>query len=86
MTEAEIRERVLARLKEHAPEASGLTAEADIAAESGLDSVQIMDFVMDLEDEFDVTIPLDRIAEVRSVSELSAVVAGLRASAEGSGA
>jgi acyl carrier protein len=33
-----------------------------------------MDFVMELEDEFDITIPLDQIAEVRTVGDLANAV------------
>ena len=41
-----------------------------------LDS-SVMDFVMELEDEFDITIPLDQIAEVRTVGDLANAVEAL---------
>ena len=40
----------------------------------GLDSVAVLDFIMDLEDHFDISIPLDRIAQVQTVSELSGAI------------
>ena len=43
----------------------------------GLDSVAVLDFIMDLEDHFDISIPLDRIAQVQTVSELSGAIATL---------
>jgi acyl carrier protein len=33
-----------------------------------------MDFVMELEDEFDISIPLDQIADVRTVGDLADAV------------
>ena len=44
----------------------------------GLDSVAILDFIMDLEDRFDISIPLDRVAEVQTIAELSRAVAALK--------
>ncbi len=56
-----------------------LTPESTIAADAGLDSVTVMDVVLELEDQFDVTIPLDRVADVKTIAELAAVVTELRA-------
>lgn len=44
--------------------------DSNVIADTGLDSVSVMDFVMELEDEFDISIPLDQIAEVRTVGDL----------------
>jgi acyl carrier protein len=47
---------------------------SSVVEDTGLDSVSVMDFVMELEDEFDITIPLDQIAEVRTVGDLADAV------------
>jgi acyl carrier protein len=54
-----------------------ITAQTQIARDLGLDSVAVMDFVMDIEDHFDISIPLDRIAEVETVEDLSRAVEAL---------
>ena len=54
-----------------------LTAETNIVADTGLDSVSVMDFVFELEDEFGITVPLDRISDVKTVGELTNAVYGL---------
>jgi acyl carrier protein len=36
-----------------------------------MDSVAVMDFVLDLEEAFDITIPLDRLSDVRTVSDVA---------------
>jgi len=71
--EAQIIDLLMARVP------GGVTVSADtrIAGGLGLDSVAILDFIMDLEDRFDVSIPLDRIATVQTVAELSSAVEAL---------
>lgn len=54
-----------------------LTADTNILADTGLDSVSVMDFVFELEDEFGITVPMDRIADVKTVRELSVAIHGL---------
>lgn len=56
-----------------------ITDETDIARDLELDSLAVMDFVMTLEDQYDISIPLDRIAEVRTIGDLVAVISALRA-------
>ena len=52
---------------------------SSVIADTGLDSVSVMDFVMELEDEFDISIPLDQIAEVRTVGDLAEAVRAISA-------
>ncbi len=48
---------------------------------SGLDSVAVMDFVMEIEDRLDVSMPLDKIAEIETLGDLIATVRGLKEAA-----
>lgn len=52
-----------------------LTPETDISSDLNIDSVAVMDFVMEVEDHFDIEIPLNEVSETRTVAELAAVVA-----------
>ena len=54
-----------------------INLQSNVIDDTGLDSVSVMDFVMELEDEFDISIPLDRIAEVRTVRDLADAVCAL---------
>lgn len=54
-----------------------LTADTNIVADTGLASVDVMDFVFEIEDEFGITVPLDRISDVKTVRELATAVHGL---------
>ena len=54
-----------------------LTADTNIVADTGLASVDVMDFVFELEDEFGITVPLDRISDTRTVRQLAEAIHGL---------
>jgi len=70
----EIQTRVLDLLCKKVGAARPIDLDSSVVEDTGLDSVSIMDFVMELEDEFDITIPLDQIAEVRTVGDLANAV------------
>lgn len=46
----------------------------DMVSDLGLESVQIMEFVVTVEDHFDLMIDLDTLADVRTVSDLAVIV------------
>jgi acyl carrier protein len=71
MTEDPIEDRVLALLATHARNGIEPRPDTDIVADAGMDSVAVMDFVLDLEEAFDITIPLDRLSDVRTVSDVA---------------
>lgn len=72
-----IQTRVLELLGKKIGAARKIGLDSSVVEDTGLDSVSVMDFVMELEDEFDITIPLDRIAEVRTVGDLANAVQAL---------
>lgn len=51
-----------------------LKPETDISADLNIDSVSVMDFVMEVEDRFDIDIPLNVLSETRSIADLVKVV------------
>ena len=68
---------IVAVLEARIPAGAQISPKAKIARDLGLDSVAVMDFVMDIEDHFDISIPLDRIAEVETVEDLTRAVEAL---------
>ena len=46
----------------------------DISADLNIDSVSVMDFVMEVEDKYDIDIPLNLLSETRTLQDLAAVV------------
>ena len=51
-----------------------LTPTTDISADLNIDSVSVMDFVMEVEDRFNIDIPLNVLSETRSIADLVKVV------------
>jgi acyl carrier protein len=51
-----------------------LRPETDISTDLNIDSVSVMDFVMEVEDHFDIDIPLNVLSETRTMSDLVKVV------------
>ena len=51
-------------------EESAITLETNIADDLGADSLDVVDMLMSLEDEFDVEIPDEEIDRVRTVGEV----------------
>ena len=49
----------------------------DLIADLGFDSLQVLELVADLEDRFDVTIPVNATPAIRTVAEVIAEVSAL---------
>lgn len=56
-----------------------VTAASDIGRDLGVDSLTLMNIVMELEDVFELSIPIDRLADVETVGDLAALINELRA-------
>jgi acyl carrier protein len=56
------------------PKGIALKPETDISTDLNIDSVSVMDFVMEVEDHFDIDIPLNVLSETRTMSDLVKVV------------
>lgn len=50
------------------------TSDTDLLDVLALESAQIMEFVMEVEDRFDIIIDQRQLAEVRNIAQLAAVV------------
>ena len=61
-------------LEPHNKTGSPIRRDTDIMKELDVDSLAVMNFIMSLEDHFDISIPLNAMAEIRTVEDLSAVV------------
>lgn len=51
-----------------------LKPDTDISADLKIDSVSVMDFVMEVEDKFDIDIPLNVLSDTRTIADLMGVV------------
>ncbi len=69
--EAAIMRLLQAYNKEEAP----LSPETNIAADLNIDSADVLNFVMEVEDEFDIDISVNELADIHTISQLAALVA-----------
>jgi acyl carrier protein len=53
------------------------THDSDLVADLGFDSLQILEVVAELEDRFDISIPLNDVPAARTVGQVVAQVAAL---------
>lgn len=72
---------VLVRLKDHLQRVAGkagpFSDEMDLVAQLGLDSVKVLDLIMEVEDEFDISIPMNVLTEVHTVRDLAQAITRL---------
>lgn len=53
------------------PNISKIDFDAALTSDVGLDSVQVMDLVMEIEDELDISVPVEVLAEVQTLNQLA---------------
>ena len=68
---------VISVLKAVNPMAIDVTPASDLVTDLGFDSLQIMEVIAELEDRFDVSIPLNDMPSTRKVSQIVARVTAL---------
>lgn len=61
---------VQALLQRHNPDGIEITRDLKLNEDLGLDSVTAMDLIMEIEDEFELDIPLNLIADIEKVQDL----------------
>lgn len=66
------------QLKQIAPEAGSLTEETDLTMDLHIDSASTMSLVFDLEESFDVSVPLNELSDVRTIRDLASLILKLK--------
>jgi acyl carrier protein len=69
-TNPEILSQLFDILKPFAKEGQRLREETKLVAELGLDSLQVMQVLLKIEDHFDISIPLNNLPTIQTVQEL----------------
>jgi acyl carrier protein len=78
-SEQEIVAVVIGHLRQRLPPNTVIAPQSTIMGDLGLDSLTVMNFVMWLEDRFDISVPMDRLIEVETVADLAGVLKSLGA-------
>ena len=76
---------ILTRLTTHLERIAGpgiaIDENSELVTQLGLDSVRVLDVIMEIEDEFDVSVPMNLLADVRTVRDLAHVIEQIPSSA-----
>jgi acyl carrier protein len=70
----EVLREICVLLEAHNPNYIAISEETDLSADLNIDSVAAMDVIMNIEDKFEIDIPLNQVGELRSVRDLAEVV------------
>jgi len=64
-------------LQPFANEGEVLSEDTELVADLGLDSLKIMELMLEIEDHFDVSIPLNVLPDIRTIKDLAVQVGSL---------
>lgn len=73
----DIRAQIENGLREVLPTPVEVRGDTHIVQDLGLDSLAIMNFILSVEDRFDISMPLDRVASIVTVNDLVEAVESL---------
>jgi len=73
-----ILERLCAHLQRIAGPGTDIKPEANLIDELALDSMKVMNMVMEIEDEFDISIPINSLADVYTVADMARLIDRLK--------
>lgn len=55
-----------------------ISGDSKIIEDLEFDSLAVMNFVMEIEDKLDVSVPLDRLTDVRTIQDLAEAIVSLK--------
>jgi acyl carrier protein len=70
----EILQRLCYHLKKFCTPDAQITPETDLINELAIDSVKLLNLIMEVEDEFDISVPLNALTDVQTVHELATLI------------
>lgn len=77
LSSKDIHAQVVTALQATSTQTSEIDGQTQIVQDLGLDSLAVMNLMLALEDQFDISIPLDRVAEIVTVDDLVHAVVSL---------
>lgn len=65
-------------LRQLSPSDADITPRTDLIEQLAIDSVKLLNLVMEIEDEFDISVPINALADVQTVDELTNLILRIR--------
>ena len=78
-TDSEIFNKICELLKPYNPKNHPIENSSGIMSDLEVDSVAVFDVIMELEDHYDISIPMEMVSDIKTVGELVTAVRGLTA-------
>jgi acyl carrier protein len=79
---ADTLQRLCHHLRQFSGAEAGITPQTDLINELAIDSVKLLNLVMEIEDEFDISVPLNALADVQTVQDLASLIHQLKAASQ----
>ena len=73
----QIYSQIVTLLEDHAPRKVPISAATELVNDLGFDSLRVMEMLHDVEDTFDITYPLNRLSELRTVKDFAMQIQGI---------
>lgn len=73
-TQTEITERLLSIVSDYNKKGMALSADLSFANDLEFDSLTVMDLVAAIEDEFDITLPLNMLPDLETIGQVAVAV------------
>lgn len=67
---------IMALMQRYNPEGKPIGRSTEIGADLNIDSVAAMDLIMEIEDKFDIDIPMNQVGELKTIGDLIDLAAG----------
>ncbi|MGH6932370.1 MAG: acyl carrier protein [Dongiaceae bacterium] len=77
-TDDDVFQTIAATLKPSHKGEGTISADTNLTQDFNLDSVGVMDLMMELEEKFDVSIPLNLLPEIQTVGDLASTIKKLK--------
>lgn len=55
-----------------------ITADTNLISELSIDSIKLLNLIMEIEDTFDISIPINALADVQTVHELASLISKIK--------
>ena len=74
MSLTKVNDELIALLRQQLGDERAIHAATDLLSDLALESVQIMEFIVEVEDHYDIAISLEALGDIRTIEQLGALV------------
>ncbi|MCC6709154.1 MAG: acyl carrier protein [Gammaproteobacteria bacterium] len=80
MTDKTVEEQLMALLSKSLDAGTALSPQTNLVGDLGLESIQVIEYLCEVEDHFDLAIDEGKLADVQTIADLACVIKNLQRS------